>query len=254
MAAGRDNPAQEGDMLELYHAGLTTCSKKSRLCLKEKGLPYRSHYMRLDRFEHHTPEYLELNPNGIVPTLVHDGRVVIESGVINEYVDEVFPEVPLRPADPLTRARMRVFCKMADEYALPATRVPTWARTKSANLKAMNDAEFERTIRATPLVDHQLKMKALRGEGFSKKEFEEAFGRMDYVFDRCESALGDGPYLAGRDYTLADIAILPYVFAFNLVRPELFQSHPRTKEWYARVMARPAVKATYEPSDEAPAH
>jgi glutathione S-transferase len=241
-------------MLELYHAGLTTCSKKSRLCLKEKGLSYQSHYVRLDQFEHHSPEYLKLNPNGIVPTLVHDGHVVIESGVINEYVDEVFPEVPLRPADPLTRARMRVFCKMADEYALPATRVPTRARTKSANHKAMNDAEFERTIRSTPLVDHQLKMKALRAEGFSNKEFEEAFGRMDYVFDRCETALGDGPYLAGRDYTLADIAILPYVFAFNLVRGELFQSHPRTKEWYARVMARPAVKATYEPSDEAPAH
>ncbi len=241
-------------MLELYHAGLTTCSKKSRLCLKEKGLPYKSHLLRLDRFEHHTPEYLKLNPNGIVPTLVHDGRAVIELGVINEYVDEIFPEVPLRPSDPLTRAKMRVFCKMADEYALPATRVPTWARTKTANLKAMNDHDFERTIRATPLVDHQLKMKALRSEGFSKNEFEEAYGRMDYVFDRCETALGEGPYLAGRDYSLADIAILPYVFAFTLVRPELFQSHPRTKEWYERVMARPAVKATYEPSDEAPAH
>jgi glutathione S-transferase len=241
-------------MLELYHAGLTTCSKKSRLCLKEKGLPYKSHLMRLDKFEHHAPEYLKLNPNGIVPTLVHDGRVIIESGVINEYLDEVFPEVPLRPADPLTRAKMRVFCKMADEYALPATRVPTWTRTKAANLQSMSEDAFARTVADTPLVDHRLKLQALRGDGFTKKEFEEAHGRMDYVFGRCEAALGAGPYLAGETYSLADIAILPYVFAFNLVRPELMTSHPRVREWYERVMARPAVTATYQPSDEAPAH
>ena len=240
-------------MLELYHAGLTTCSKKSRLCLKEKGLPYVSHYMRLDRFEHHTPEYLKLNPNGIVPTLVHDGNVVIESGVINEYLDEVFPETPLRPADPLGRARMRVFCKMADEYALPATRVPTWTRTKAAQLKAMDESEFNRVVKETPLVDHRLKLQALKGEGFSKKEFDEAYGRMDYVFDRAEAALAEGPYLAGAQYTLADIAILPYVFAFNQVRPDLMQSHPLTRTWYERVMSRPAVLAAYNPSDEAPA-
>ena len=241
-------------MLELYHAGLTTCSKKARLCLREKGLPYKSHYMRLDKFEHHAPEYLKLNPNGIVPTLVHDGNVVIESGVINEYVDEVFPEMPLRPADALSRARMRVFCKMADEYALPATRVPTWTRTKATQLKAMSEAQFDRVVQETPLVDHRLKLQALKGEGFTQKEFDEAYGRMDYVFDRCETALAEGAHLAGAAYTLADIAILPYVFAFNLVRPELMTSHPRTKAWYDRVMARPAVKATYQPSDEAPAH
>ena len=194
-------------MLELYHAGLTTCSKKSRRALKEKGLPYQSHYMRLDKFEHHAPEYLKINPNGIVPTLVHDGNVVIESGVINEYLDEVFPDRPLRPADPLGRARMRVFCKMADEYALPATRVPTWTRTKAAQLKALSESEFARVVAETPLVDHQLKLQALKGEGFSKKEFDEAYGRMDYVFARCETALAAGSYLAGADYSLADIAI-----------------------------------------------
>jgi glutathione S-transferase len=241
-------------MLELYHAGLTTCSKKSRLALKEKGLPYKSHYMRLDKFEHHTPDYLKINPNGIVPTLVHDGSVVLESGVINEYVDEVFPEVPLRPSDPLTRARMRVLCKMADEYALPATRVPTWTRTKAAQLKAMDEAAFARVVAETPLVDHRLKLQALKGDGFTKKEFEEAWGRMEYVYDRCEAALADGPYLVGKMYTLADIALLPYVFAFTLTRPELMTSHPRTREWYERVMARPAVRETYEPSAEAPQH
>ena len=65
-------------MLELYHAGRTTCSRKARLCLAEKGLDYVSHYMNLGAFENHAPEYLKLNPNGVVPTLVHDGRVIIE--------------------------------------------------------------------------------------------------------------------------------------------------------------------------------
>lgn len=241
-------------MLELYHAGLTTCSKKSRLCLKEKGLPYVSHYLRLGKFEHHSPEYLQLNPNGIVPTLVHDGKAVIESGVINEYLDEVFTEVPLRPADPLARARMRVLCKIADEYALPATRVPTWTRTKAAELKAMGEAEFARVLAETPLVDHRLKLQALKAEGFTKKEFEEAWGRMAYVYDRCETALAEGPFLVGAIYSLADIALLPYVHAFRATQPELMATHPRTRAWYDRMMARPAVRATYEPSDEAPAH
>jgi glutathione S-transferase len=240
-------------MLELYHAGMTTCSRKARLGLKEKGLAYKSHYMRLDKFEHHTPEYLKLNPNGIVPTLVHDGKVVIESAVINEYVDEVFPENPLRPADLYLRARMRVLCKMADEYALPATRVPTWTRTKQAQLKAMDDEAFDKVIKETPLVDHRLKMKALKEGGFADKDFEEAFGKMDYVYDRCEAALADGPYLVGAMFTLADIALLPYVDAFRGPRPELMQTHPRVKEWFERMMARPAVKATWEPSEEAPA-
>ena len=236
-------------MLELYHSGLTTCSKKARLCLKEKGLPYQSHFIRLDKFEHHAPAYLKLNPNGLVPTLVHDGKVIIESGVINEYLDEVFPEVPLKPADPLARAQMRVFSKMADEYGLPATRIPTWTRTKAAQLKAMDAKDFAKVVAETPLVDHRLKLEALKGEGFSKKEFDEAYGKMDYVYDRCEAALASAPYLAGS-YSLAEIAILPYVHAFKEVRPELMTSHPRVADWYQRVWARPAVQATYLPSAE----
>ena len=240
------------DTLELYHAGLTTCSKKSRLCLKEKGLPYKSHFVALNKFEHHDPAYLKLNPNGLVPTLVHDGTVIIESGVINEYLDEVFAEKPLRPQDPVTRAKMRVFCKMADEYGLPATRIPTWTRTKQAQLKEMSQSDFDKAVAETPLIDHRLKLQALKGEGsFTKKEFEEAYGKMDYVFDRCEAALAEGGlWLVGDLYTLADIAILPYVFAFREVRPELMQNHPKTAAWYERNMARPAVKATYEPSGE----
>jgi glutathione S-transferase len=240
-------------MLELYHAGLTSCSKKARLCLKEKGLAYKSHYLRLDLFEHHDPAYLALNPNGLVPTLVHDGEPIIESGVINEYLDEIFPGTPLRPADPLARARMRVLAKMADEYGLMAQRIPTWTRTKQAQLKEMDQGAFDKMVAETPLGDHRLKLEALRGGGFSEKEFADAYARMDHVYDRCETALVEGPWLAGAGYSLADIALLPYIDSFKDVRPDLMASHSRVAAWHARIMARPAVKATYEPSEEAPA-
>jgi glutathione S-transferase len=78
---------------------------KSLLCLKEKGLEFVSHYVDLLRFEQHQPDFVKVNPNGQVPVLVHDGAVITESAVINEYLDDAFPEVPLRPADLVRLAR-----------------------------------------------------------------------------------------------------------------------------------------------------
>jgi glutathione S-transferase len=239
-------------MLELHHAGLSSCSKKSRLCLKEKGLTYTSHYLDLFKFEHRQPRYLELNPNGVVPTLVHDDKVIIESTVINEYLDEVFPDPPLKPADPSGRARMRVFTKMADEFALPALRVPVWTRFRLAQFQAMDEREFEGVVERTPIIEHRLRLRALRAGGFSDEAFKEAFARMEYVYDRCERTLADGPYLAGEMFTLADIAMLPYVDAFTGLRPELIASRARVRDWHERMMARPAVQQTFSPSSEAP--
>jgi glutathione S-transferase len=86
-------------MLELYHSINSVCAQKVRVALAEKGLEYKSHLMTLrgDQFD---PQYMKLNPNGVVPTLVHDGRPVIESAVILYYIDEVFAKPPLMPADP----------------------------------------------------------------------------------------------------------------------------------------------------------
>lgn len=242
-------------MLELYHAGRTTCSRKARLCLAEKGLDYVSHYMNLGAFENHTPEYLKLNPNGVVPTLVHDGTVIIESTFINEYIDEVFPEPPLRPADPALTAKMRVWGKIADEYGLAAVRVPTWTRTKKANIDALKEeGELEDVIARIPLKDHRDKYRLIAGDGFSEADFENSYATMDMIYAKTEAALADGPWLVGEQYTLADINMLPFITQFGAYRPELLdgKSHPRTKEWHERCMARPAVIKTYTPSDEAP--
>ncbi len=242
-------------MLELYHAGLTTCSKKARHCLAEKGLEYVSRYVNLRRFENHRPEYLALNPNGVVPTLVHDGTVIVESTFINEYLDEVFPDPKLRPADPAATARMRGWGKMADDFGLSAVRIPTWSRTKADAIAALKESgTLDETIARIPLKDHRDKFRKIASGGFSDDEFDDAYAKMDFVYARAEAALADGPYLVGEMFTLADINMLPFIYQFAKYRPELLEPerHPRVADWHARMMARPAVVKTYTPSDEAP--
>jgi glutathione S-transferase len=84
-------------MLELWHATHSTCSQKVRICLAEKGLPWKSHFVDLRRFQHLEPEFLALNPAAMVPVLKDGGQVIRESLVINEYLDDAYPQVPLRP-------------------------------------------------------------------------------------------------------------------------------------------------------------
>jgi glutathione S-transferase-like protein len=105
----------ESAMLELYHDWRSFCSIKVRLCLAEKGLTWESRFIDLMKLEHTSPDYLKLNPNGLVPTLVRDGVAIYESTLINEYLDEVFPEVPLMPRDPIERARARYWVKFEDD-------------------------------------------------------------------------------------------------------------------------------------------
>jgi len=82
-------------------------SLKTLIAIKEKGVAFTSHFVNLHKFEQHEPRFVKINPNGQVPALVHDGKVVTESTVINEYLDDVFEGPPLRPADFFWRARMR---------------------------------------------------------------------------------------------------------------------------------------------------
>jgi glutathione S-transferase len=98
-------------MIDLHHHGSSVCAAKVRFALGEKGLAWQSHYLEIHKGDQFAPDYLKLNPKAVVPTLVHDGHVIVESTVINEYLDEVFPNVPLKPKDPQARAVMRVWTK-----------------------------------------------------------------------------------------------------------------------------------------------
>ena len=91
-------------MIELFHNDMSVCAQKVRFALGEKILDWKSHHLNLRAGEQQKPEYLKLNPNAVVPTLVDSGRVIIESTVINEYIDDAYPEPRLRPADVGERA------------------------------------------------------------------------------------------------------------------------------------------------------
>jgi glutathione S-transferase len=108
-------PKGGGTLLALYHNDMSCCAQKVRLCLSEKGLEWESRHLNLRAGEHQQDWYLKLNPRAVVPTLVDGDIVVPESNVINEYLDDRFPRRPLRPADALGLARMRLWTKQLDE-------------------------------------------------------------------------------------------------------------------------------------------
>ena len=106
-------------MLELYHHLISTCSQKVRLVLAEKGLEFESNEIDLIAGEQHDPEYVKLNPNHVVPTLVDDGRILIESTLINEYLDDAYPTLAVRPTHASDRHAMRMWTKRVDDKVHP---------------------------------------------------------------------------------------------------------------------------------------
>ena len=110
----------------LYNAPQSTCSQKVRICLWEKGIDFEEVKLDLFRGDQLTPEYKKINPNGVVPSLVHDGQPIVDSSVIIEYLDELIPENPLRPDSALGRAHMCEWLRYFEEVPTPAVRVPSY--------------------------------------------------------------------------------------------------------------------------------
>ena len=131
-------------MLTLYNAAHSTCSQKVRICLAEKALAFEDIRLDLGKAKDHLkPEYLDINPNGVVPTLVDDGDIIVDSSVICEYLDERYPEIPLSPADPVQRSRMRAWMRFLEEVPTAAVRVPSFNMGFLPRFEGLNRQQFE---------------------------------------------------------------------------------------------------------------
>lgn len=233
--------------LILYNAPQSTCSQRVRFTLHEKGLEFSE--LKLDLFsgDQLRPEYLKINPNGVVPSLVHDGRVIIDSAVIIEYLNEVFPEpTALVPHDAVARAAMRSFIRYTDEVPTPAVRVPSYNLAFLPHFRDMPKADFIALAESKPLRKEFLL--SMGQTGFSAQEMTRALERLRQAVLRMSETLraGGGPWLMGPDLTLADIAIMPVLMRMADLGLGTFWEHlPEIDRWLDALRARPAFLKTY---------
>jgi glutathione S-transferase len=239
-------------MLELYHSVNSVCAQKVRIVFEEKSLPWTEHLMTLqgDQFD---PAYLKLNPNAVVPTLVHDGQPVIESSIILYYLDDAFPEPPLMPDAPLARVRVRAYNKLIDEYLHNACSTLSFATAFRARMAKMTPQQLDEHLAQSPSQKRSEFKRDVILKGLDSKFVVDALHLHEKLLGWMENSLRDGDYLAGERVSLADIAVIPYILRLDLIRlSKMWQDKPGIAEWYARMRQRPAVaKALLAPMTEA---
>jgi len=213
-----------------------------RLCLEEKGLAWESRVVDLEKMEHHSPEYLKINPNGVVPALIHDGRPLYESGTICEYLDDAFPGPPLRPEGAYERALMRNWIRYADER-IGNLIIFNWVHGLAKTAAKWSDAELAERLKKIPTKERQEAWIRAARKPYTEEERAAARGRLVEMLDRMEGALEAAGWLAGERYSIADIALVPFVKRIEEeIAPDEMSpaKHPRVAAWWKAIQARPA--------------
>ena len=234
--------------IELYHHGSSVCAAKVRFALGEKGLEWQGHYLDILKGDQFDPQYMKLNPKALVPTLLHDGNVVVELTVINEYLDDAFPDPTLKPKAPADRAEMRLWTKAVDELLHPACADITFVSCHRHIIRRLPQKEYEAFLNSTPPLSISPTWHARKKEvvtlGFDAPGLAQTFRLYDGHLQKMEHALADRPWLAGETLSLADIAVTPYVNRLDMLgMSEMWTvRRPRVADWFARIKARPAFK------------
>jgi glutathione S-transferase len=231
-------------MLQLYNSVASTCSQKVRLTLAEKSLDFEDRQISLKDNEQLSDWYLKINPNGVVPTLVHDGNAVIDSSVINEYLDEVFPAPSLVPANAHLRASMRAWRQYIDEVPTPAIRIPSFNTFIVPTWNRSSKGWGEDRISKSPL--RKSFLRRIGPSGFSKEDVDDATEKLTQTCERMERSLEAGPWLIGEQFTLADISLIPTLVRMSDIGLEgLWRDRPHVADWFERVRVRPSFSATF---------
>lgn len=231
-------------MLTLYTHPMSPCAQKVRILLADKGIEAEKRHVDLPGKENLQPWYLALNPLGVVPTLVEDERPVIESSIICEYLEDRYPEPPMRPEDPWWRARMRYWMKHVDNKVHPACGALQWPLVMRPGFMEKPEAERERLLEQIPEKPRRERQRRLVQMGLDAPDVADAARVYAATIEQMDADLARKPWLAGDACSLADIAMAPYfqtLYQFGWT--ELFEAREAVADWYARISARPSYQA-----------
>ena len=231
------------DQLILYDFHGSPCARRVRIVMLEKGLEWQTRLVDLTKMEQKRPAYLALNPNGLVPTLVHGDRVIYESNVITEYLDAVFPDPRMYPADPWMCARAKMWqafeLAMAKEYRpLMYLRVIGPLDRQRPKDDVMHDVR-----RSTDDPAHiEWVSRVYDGTAVSEEEAGLLAGQLYQRIDHIERELA-GEFLLGDRFSIADISVYPRVVMYPMVGLQIDrEKYPRTTRWISAMAERPSFK------------
>jgi len=226
-------------MLLLYHTDMAVCAAKVRITLAEKKLHWTGRHIDLAAGEQFSPDYLALNPNGVVPTLVHDGLVIRDSTVIGEYLDDMFPDRPLRPSHPHERASMRYWTKQEDDIHQVVNTFMTAIAFRAVERRKSDAARRERSAKISDPIRRE-RWESLIAEGLQSVFAGVAFNRLARLLAEMETSLQAFPWLGTRQFSLSDVGYIPYFNALSMLQlaPLWNGRFPAVTKWFARAEAR----------------
>lgn len=239
-------------MFKLYHHGSSVCAAKVRFAMAEKGLTWDGVYIDILQGEQFAQEYLALNPKGVVPTLVHDDKVIRESTVICEYIDLIEPSTALHPRNPQQFAEARYWTKAVDEDLHPACGALTFMCSHRHTVARLGKEGLEKFLGSTPAQsvtsDWQAQKRLLVEKGFEAPGAPQKVRLYDSYLQKMDKALDGKNWLLGESFTIADVAVTPYVnrlAAMSLQRMWEGGRLPNVERWFTAIRSRPTFKSSF---------
>lgn len=231
----------------LYHHGSSVCAAKVRFAMAEKDIQWDGVYIDILKGEQFEPNYLKLNPKAVVPTLIHDKTVIQDSTVICEYLDNIEPENTLHPTDPWEFAQVRYWTKAVDEDLHPACGAMTFVCShRHTVLNNLGEEGLKKFLASTPEFSVTSNWKSQKDTftryGFEAPGASEKVKLYDSYLSKMEVALENGDWLVGNKFTIADVAMTPYVNRLAMMNMKGMWENgrlPRVTAWFERVKQRP---------------
>jgi glutathione S-transferase len=230
----------------LHYSG-STCSQKLRIFLNLKGIPWQSHLIELPKHENYSSWFLGINPRGLVPVLVHDGKVHIESNDIITYLEQTFPDPHLIPAgheyeiakllhhedDLHLDLRTLSFRFIFERKGPPrsADLLKAYEDNGSGTVQGVKDEEKAAQIEF---------WKHVADEGLTDERVRESALRFKSAFESLEETLSSNPYLFGDTLSVVDIAWFIYANRLELCGYPLRRRHPHLSKWFDELAKRPS--------------